>query len=337
MKWFYSKIPAIFLTLIVALIAPPTAFATATIVIQNNDAPNVGFNDPTPAAPIGGNSGTTVGQQRLIAFQFAANIWGATLTSGPTITVRASWPSLECTADSAVLGAAGATSTFRNFPGAPFPDTLYSVALANARSNTDLNGSTAEIIAQFNNNIGKPGCLETLHWYYGLDSIEDPGGLDLVAVLLHELGHGLGFQTFTSNSGSQSTGFPSIYDRFLFDNSQNKTWAQMTNAERAASARNTGNLVWIGQQVLDDVPGMLANPTLRINSPPLIAGNYAVGTAGFGPTLTSSGLTAGVVQALDPSDSAGETTTDACSPLTNTTAVSPKRRRATSPTSAASR
>ena len=175
MKQPHSKIPALLLTLIVGLITTPPAFGSATIVIQNIDGPNVGFNDPTPATPIGGNNGTTVGQQRLIAFQFAANIWGATLTSGPTITVRASWPSLECTADSAVLGAAGATSTFRNFSGAPFPNTVYSVALANALSNTDLNGSTAEIIAQFNNNIGKTGYLETLHWYYGLDSIEDPG------------------------------------------------------------------------------------------------------------------------------------------------------------------
>ena len=324
MKPLYSKTPTLLLTLIVCFMATQTASGAATIVIQNNDAPNVGFNDPTPAAPVGGNSGTTVGQQRLIAFQFAANIWGSTLTSGPTITVRASWPSLECTADSAVLGAAGAASTFRNFPGAPFANTLYSVALANALANKDLNGSTAEIIAQFNNNIGKTGCLENLHWYYGLDTIEDPGGLDLVAVLLHELGHGLGFQTFTSNSGSQSSGFPSIYDRFLFDNTQNKTWPQMTTAERAESAKNTGNLVWIGQQVLNDIPGMLKSPTLRVNSPPSIAGNYAVGTAGFGPTLTSSGLTAGVVQALDPADSAGEITTDACSPLTNAAAVSGK-------------
>jgi hypothetical protein len=59
MKWFFSKTPALFLTVIVALIATPTASATATIVIQNDDSPNVGFNDPTPAAPIGGNSGTT--------------------------------------------------------------------------------------------------------------------------------------------------------------------------------------------------------------------------------------------------------------------------------------
>ena len=62
--------------------------AAATFVIVNGDGPGEGFNDPTPAAPIGGNSGTTVGQQRLNAFQYAANIWGARLTSSVPIRVR---------------------------------------------------------------------------------------------------------------------------------------------------------------------------------------------------------------------------------------------------------
>src|SRR5215510_9497878 len=69
------------------LVAPATTYAAATIVIQNGNAAGVGFNDPTPAAPVGGNPGTTLGQQRLNAFQFAANIWGSTLTSVPSIVI----------------------------------------------------------------------------------------------------------------------------------------------------------------------------------------------------------------------------------------------------------
>ena len=34
----------------------------ATIKIVSGDDPNVGFNDPTPALPVGGNAGTTVGE-----------------------------------------------------------------------------------------------------------------------------------------------------------------------------------------------------------------------------------------------------------------------------------
>ncbi len=38
-------------------------------VIVNINAPDVGFNDPNAGAPVGGNPGTTLGQQRLISFR----------------------------------------------------------------------------------------------------------------------------------------------------------------------------------------------------------------------------------------------------------------------------
>src|SRR5687768_15267044 len=110
MKHIPSKFRALLLALVVGLFCSSNAFATATIVIENADAPGVGFNDPAPAAPIGGNTGTTIGQQRLNAFQHAANIWGATLTSGPIITVRARWVPLACANLTGTLGSAGTTS-----------------------------------------------------------------------------------------------------------------------------------------------------------------------------------------------------------------------------------
>src|SRR6185436_14591005 len=109
-----------------------SAFGAATIVIQNGDAAGVGFNDPTPVSPVGGNPGTTLGQQRLNAFQFAANIWGAMLNSTSTITVRATWEALPCDATTATLGSAGAASIWRDFSGATFPGTWYGAALANS-------------------------------------------------------------------------------------------------------------------------------------------------------------------------------------------------------------
>ena len=66
----------------------------STVIIQNGDTASVGFNDPTPVSPVGGNTGTTLGQQRMIAIQAAANKWGATLDSIPTITARVSWNAL---------------------------------------------------------------------------------------------------------------------------------------------------------------------------------------------------------------------------------------------------
>jgi len=44
------------------LAASLPAFANATVTIVNGNNPGVGFNDPAPAVPIGGNTGTTIGQ-----------------------------------------------------------------------------------------------------------------------------------------------------------------------------------------------------------------------------------------------------------------------------------
>ena len=46
----------------------------ASIVINVVDAPGIGFNDPTPVSPVGGNTGATLGEQRLQVFEKAAEI-----------------------------------------------------------------------------------------------------------------------------------------------------------------------------------------------------------------------------------------------------------------------
>ena len=318
MKYLLTRLPALLLALVVGLIVSSSAFGQVTIVIENGDGPGVGFNDPgPPVAGATGNSGATLGAQRMIALQEAARIWGSSLSSTPTITIHATWEALTstCTANSGTLASAGNNGDiFANFSGA-VSGFWYGNALANALSGTDRNGAAkAEINARFNVSLGTPGCLQSLHWYYGLDGAEGSGGVDLVAVALHEFAHGLGFQTFTSSStGAQQgtpPGLPSIYDRFLLDNTAAKTWAQMTtNAERQASAINSNNLVWNGPQVTSDVPGVLSasgTPRLRVNPPSSIAGNYTVGTADFGPPLGLAGVTANVVQAVP---------NDACSPI----------------------
>ncbi len=189
---------------------------------------------------------------------------------------------MPCTQDAGTLGSAGAVNIRKDFANAQFAGTWYSVALANNLSGSDLNGTSAEIVAQFNVLVGTAGCLQASPWYLGLDGNHGTG-VDLVTVLLHEFAHGLGFQTFTSSStGAQASGFPSVYDRFLFDDTTGKNWVQMTNAERVASAINTGNLVWIGPRVISDAASVLGTPRLRVNSPAGIAGNYQVGSAEFG-------------------------------------------------------
>src|SRR5690349_24995871 len=114
--------------LVAAALALAPAVSHATFVIVNVDSPGEGFNDPTPAAPVGGNPGTTVGQQRLNVFVKAGQIWDAILHSPITIRVQASFDPLSCTPTSGVLGSAGPTTADSDFPGAGFPATCYASA-----------------------------------------------------------------------------------------------------------------------------------------------------------------------------------------------------------------
>jgi len=285
-------------------LAPFGLQAAATITIQNNDAANVGFNDPTVVLPVGGNSGTTLGQQRLIAFQAAGNKWGATLTTPITILIKSQWTALTCTATAAVLGSAGATEVFSDFAGAIVPNRWYGFALANKLAGIDLDPGAAQINANFNVNLGNAGCLTGIHFYLGLDG-NHGSDVDLVTVLTHEFGHGLGFSTFTNGStGAQLGGTqarPAIWDDFLLDNTTNKNWATMTAPERVASAINNAHLVWTGANVTSAVPSVLAvgAPALTVSAPLNIAGSYAVGTAAFGPALNSPGVSGEVMPIVD--------------------------------------
>jgi hypothetical protein len=308
--------------LILACAAIGAAQAAATITVVNLNAAGEGFNDPTAAAPVGGNPGTTLGQQRLIAFQHAAGIWGAALTSNVTIRVGASFVPLSCTADSAVLGSAGANEIFSDFPNAPRTATWYPSALASKLAGADQSTPGApHIVARFNSRLGLfPDCLPGDGFYLGLDS-QAGAQIDLVAVLLHEMAHGLGFQTFTdSETGELGDGIPSIWDYYLVDNRSNRSWVEMVNAERAASSVSGNGLSWNGPNVTAAVPLILA-PTsvLRVGGPAAgnTAGNLEVGDASFGPPLSSTAVTGQLMPVVDQPTGLGL----ACTPLSGTNAL----------------
>jgi len=304
---------------VVILLAATPAFAGATIFIVNNDGPGEGFNDPTPAAPVGGNPGTTLGQQRLIAFGHAAEIWSNTLDSNVEIWVVAAFNPLAPN----VLGSAGATHVFRDFggnpgfPGSDFPATWYSAALADKRAGEDLNPALFDLSAQFSSNF---------NFYLGLDGNHGAQN-DLVAVLLHELGHGLGFQNFvTETTGANLSGFTDVYSQFTLDITNNTLWANMTDAQRAASATRFGRIVWDGPAVTAALPSVLSfgSPEVRVLAPASIAGSYQFGTASFGAPISSPGISASVVAAVDDANAAGPATNDGCTAFTNAAAVSGK-------------
>jgi hypothetical protein len=298
-----------------------TASAQAAVItIVNNDGAGEGFNDPTAAAPVGGNSGTTIGQQRLIVFQQAATIWGGILPSAVEIRVNATFDPLTCTSSSAVLGSCGAASIWRDFTNAEFSGTWYSQALANKLYGQELSPGSADMNAYFNSNLGNTGCLDGRFWYYGLD--HNPGtNVDLLVVLLHELGHGLGFQTFASGTtGALLYGYPDVFSRFILDETTGLHWNEENDTQRAASAIVPYKLLWDGAATRFMAPLALqyGRAVLRVNAPGAIAGDLAVGTASFGPALSSPGVTGAVVLADDGAAPAS----DACSALINGAEVS---------------
>lgn len=229
----------------------PNLPQTATFTIVNNDGAGEGFNDPTATAAEGGNNGATRGAQRLNVFNQAGSIWGAFLDSSVPISVRANFdPLTPCTSSGGVLGSAGPLNVHKDFVNAQFTGTYYPAALANKQRGSDLSAGTSEISATFNSSVDT-GCLGVgTRFYYGFDNATPAGRINLLVVLLHELGHGVGSLSLTDETtGAYALGSPDIWARFQFDRTVNLTWLQMSNAQRAASAINVDNLLWDGPSV----------------------------------------------------------------------------------------
>jgi len=300
--------------LLLASLAARPLFAAANIVIVNTiDPPGIGLNDPTVVAPVGGNEGTTLGQQRLIVFQQAASIWGGLLASTVTIRVSASFASdLTCTATTGVLAQTYPNTVWSDFSGRPIAGTWYVKALANKFAGSDLDGTTVDITTQFNSKLGQTGCLPGLFFYLGLDN-NHGSNVNFLTVALHEFAHGLGFYSVENQNGTFQGNLPAIFDRFIYDDTLGQTWDKLTSAQRATSDVNTGNLTWSGTAANAFASTYLGKrQRLLVTAPPAAAGTYSLGTASFGPALSNPGVTGQIVAALY-----GSAATDACSPITS--------------------
>lgn len=294
-----------------ALLLAAADASAANVVLVNLDFPGEGLNDPTPATPVGGNPGTTVGEQRIHVYQRALDLWGATLDSPVPIYVGAYFESqLSCSATSAVLGSAGTTFVFSDFPGAEFPGVWYHSALADAMSGADQEPGNVDIIARFNPDLGDPDCLAGSGWYYGLDH-QQGNLIDFLAVVLHEIDHGLGHANFANEAtGALFNNMPDVYTLFTRDTTLGLTWDVMTDAERQFSATNDRKVVWDGLAVnavaaqwLGPLPELLVDGIGRMEAQP----------AAFGPVYRNERPSAKVVLGDDGTGAPN----DGCEPLVN--------------------
>jgi hypothetical protein len=317
------------------LLAGATVASAADFVLVNTDPPGTGFNDPTPATPVGGNSGTTVGEQRLIAYNRALQQWGSILKSDVPIVVLGGFGPRPCTATGGVLASAGAWNIEINFPNAPLAGHWYHSALANSLAGVDLYPGNdiidgADIIATFNGDLGKPGCIEGSSWYYGLDNKPTAAGqIDFLNVFMHELSHGLGFQNFNDEStGVTFAGIPNFPDSntaLTRDNVLGKLWNTMTPAEIRTSAVRNGQVVWAGGNVTARAASVLGPlVAAKVTAPAAVAGEYEYGEAAFGPAATSAKFTGPVVLGLDAANASGPTVNDGCTAFTNAADVAGK-------------
>ncbi len=148
------------------------------------------------------------------AFQAAVDVWSTLVASPVTIKIKATWEPLGI----GVLGSAGAPFVWRSFEGALDPDAWYPDPLADSLHGSNLGiGNAADIVASFNSNNNS--------WYLGTDGNTPNGNYDLMSVVLHEIGHGLGFAGSAAVTFSQGSwgfdGFPMAYDQFTEDGDGN--------------------------------------------------------------------------------------------------------------------
>jgi len=240
------------------------------VMVKNLDLPGLGFNDPTPAAPVGGNPGMTLGQQRLNVFNRAAALWSAALVGAVPIEVDANFAALPCTGGETVLGHARPTTFVAEEIGLP-ANTWFAVTMANELVGRDLAPGESEIEATFNG--GLAACTGGKQdWYYGFDG-KNGDQNDLLHVVLHELGHGMGFLSLVNpTTGEIPEGRLDPFVVHVVDSASGQAWSAMTDAQRVASARGARSLAWDGMNVGRQLGQLLALGAPGIRTTPALPG-----------------------------------------------------------------
>lgn len=184
------------------------------------------------------------------AFQAAVDIWEVLLESPVTIHVHAVWTPLNV----GVLGAAGPDSYVFNIDGFQKGNVWYPIALAEKITGTDINSpGEPDIVATFNS--------ANTDWSFGVSTPPPAGKYDLMSIVLHEIGHGLGITHAYSVTGGQGflpdffEGRPVLFETGIRTGSQANLVNDFTQPSVALKTALTSNNLFYSSPLVSEVNG----------------------------------------------------------------------------------
>src|ERR1019366_7396630 len=90
-----------------------------------------------------------------------------------------------------------------------------------------------QIAAAFSGKIGTSARAVPASWYLRFDGAASSSQIDFVAVVNHEIAHGLGFLTLVDQTGAELADnvgpFPDAFEERLFDLTNGLAWPAMTD------------------------------------------------------------------------------------------------------------
>lgn len=239
------------------------------------------WNDTTPATPIDGNDGTTLGQQRRNALIYAGSRLSGEIQSPVDVTVRACWKAQGGSPTEGATIAYAGPQTFvldgNDFPLPYLPEkyTWYAIGEAVRQAGTTRCGAVGgdcgapDIEATFNSDIDPPSNVINRPFYYGFTGASKPNRtIDFVTTSMHELTHGLGFVGLVNVDQAQgpvgtraTSGNGTAYDdafgkQLVAVNTADRTYKPFlgngtSDADRAAALVSNNGLRWAAAEAVN--------------------------------------------------------------------------------------
>ena len=205
-------------------------------------APSGKYALAPPAANISVNY-TGFTPEAQAAFQRAVDIWSSLLIATVPIEIEASFTTFE---EEDTLGAARPSTAFCS------TTVCTPVGLVNQLVDEDRKPDDPDILVTISS---------SKDWYFGLDGQPGEDQFDFVSVVLHEIGHGLGFSdsfkidesTGEAEYGLGDDNIPMVFDHFILDKKfdQLVDEDEYTNPSTELTDAVTGiTLFWAGSKTL---------------------------------------------------------------------------------------